>query len=49
MPFVDVYYCCAVFLSDENNDVKVWGRCGRLLLDCCGWVVFLDSPYLLIC
>ena len=47
MLIVDVYYCCAVFLSDGNNDVKVWGRCARfLLVDCCGWVVFLDSPYL---
>ena len=40
----------ASYLSSASNEVKVWGRWrGFLLVDCCGWVVFLGSACVEIC
>ena len=40
----------AAYLSSRSNEVKVWRRCsGFLLVDCCGWLVFLGSACIEIC
>ena len=40
----------AAYLSSGINKVKMWGRLSRfLLVDCCGWVVFLGSVCVEIC
>ena len=40
----------AAYLSSGSNEVEVWGLwSGFLLVNCCGWVVFLGSACLEIC